>query len=168
MNIKMNNWLNWFFQIKKEFIAESSKPKYEIVDDYTCAKTGKKKIVIKISSRYSKHCSLDEVILSDDYIEGLDKKTIRALACAAIAEKMTPEYTVFSNQEIEDNENLLKFKSKNGKISAKLSSETYQDRKFLSKLSSLDAHQIGYIAGINKTVKEFQALQAIHKREREL
>lgn len=156
----MNNWMQWFVAMTKEFFDESSKQKYEIVDDYASPENGKKKVVIKLSSRHTYECSLDEAILSDKFIDGFDKKTIRALTCVAIAEKMSPEYTVFSEQDIND-EHILKFKAKNGKVSSKLSSETCKDKEFLSKLSSLDAHKIGYIAGINETVKEFQALKTM-------
>lgn len=169
MNTKINYWLSWIYSMTKEFMDETSNKKYEIVDDYTCESTGKKMVVIKMSQRHTNDCSLDEAILSDKYIDGFDARTIRALSCAAIAEKMTPEFRVVSEKEVtEKDDHVFDFKSKNGQFTSKFSSETCTDREFISKLSSLDAHKIGYIAGINEAVKEFQAIRALDKEKEEI
>lgn len=64
----------------REFSAEASaKSPCEVVDIYECKKTGFTKAVIKLSQRHTINKNISEIVLDNDLLECLDKKTIRTL-----------------------------------------------------------------------------------------
>ena len=92
-----------------------------------------------------------------DFLEGFDKKTIRALTYMATLETISPDYSIVVQQmgsEVDDF--ILEIKSKNGKqVEKKSPLEISKDKVLISKLSPIDANQIGYLAGIKETAREY-------------
>jgi hypothetical protein len=72
-------------------------------------------------------------------------------------EKMKPDYSIVVQHlgnEVDDY--ILELRSRNGKeITKKTPTEMSKNKNLLSKFSPIDAHRIGYMAGIKETVKDF-------------
>lgn len=158
MTIK-TNFLTWVGGMFKEFVAESTtKPQYEIADIFECPKSGFIRAVIKLSSSHSVTKNISDIITDNDFIEGLDKKTIRTLTFMATVEKMKPDYSVVVQQLTEEvDDYILEIKSrKDGCIIKKSPSELSKDKSLLSKINPVEANRIGYLAGVKETVVEFK------------
>ncbi|OGT38578.1 MAG: hypothetical protein A3F11_04825 [Gammaproteobacteria bacterium RIFCSPHIGHO2_12_FULL_37_14] len=156
---KKISWLTWLVLSFKEFIVDtSSKSQYEILDLYECGKTGFIKIIIQLSGRHIIEKNLSDVIIDNNFLEGFDKKSIRTLTYIATVEKLRPDYSVVVQSlgsEVDDY--ILEIRSRhNEQIVKKSPSEISKDKSLLSKFSSADANQIGYLAGMKETVKEFK------------
>jgi|GEM_PF-6229335 len=157
--MQKTNWYNWFLVMFKEFLTETvNKAQYEIVDIYECNKTGFKKAIVKISERHTIEKNISEIIVDNDFIECLDKKTIRTLTYMATAENLTPDYSIVVQEmgnEVDDY--LLELKSKNGrKILKKSPSELSRDKNLIGKLSPIEANRVGYLAGVRETVRDYE------------
>lgn len=158
MNIKIK-WFTWLIVSFKEFISESSsKPEYQIIDVYECSKTGFTKAKIKLSSRHIIEKNISDIVIDNEFLEGLDKKTIRTLTYIATVERMKPDYSIVVQElgnEVDDY--LLEIRSRSGKqIIKKSPSEMSKNKELISKLSPVDASRVGYLAGVKETVKEFK------------
>src|SRR5580704_4822383 len=93
------NWFTWLSTKFKEFIIESAvKSQYEVVELYECKKTGFIKAVIKLSARHTIEKNISDIVTDNNFIEGLDKKTIRTLTYMATVERMKPDYSVVVQQ----------------------------------------------------------------------
>jgi len=153
------NWYNWLSLTFKEFIAASAaKSRYEIVDVRECEKTGFTKAVIKLSERHTIEKNISDIVVDEEFLEGLDKKTIRTLTYMATVERLKPDYSiVVQHMTNEVDEYILELKSKSGAETIKKSpSELSKDKGLLAKLNPVEANRIGYLAGVRETVKEYQ------------
>jgi hypothetical protein len=153
------NWITWLKQNVKEFILEpkSSTP-YEIIELYTCEETGFTKAIIKLSGRHSIEKYISDIITDNEFIEGLDKKTIRTLTYMATVERLKPDYSVVVQQlsdQVDDY--ILEIQSRHKKEKLKLHASTIaKDKSLINKFSPSDANRIGYLAGIKETTQEYK------------
>lgn len=159
---KTMNWYRWFSMMLKEFTAETTtKSLYEVVDIYECKKTGFTKAVIKLSGRHIIEKNISDIIVDNSFIEGLDKKTIRALTYMATVEQLKPDFSIVQQRmsnEVDDY--ILEIKSRNSQaIIKKTPLEVSKDRSLVSKFNSIEANRIGYLAGVRETVKEYKMLR---------
>lgn len=154
-------WYQWLSMMLKEFLTEAAaKSQYEIVNLYECEKTSFMKAVIKLSDRHVIEKNISDIIIDNGLLEGLNKKTIRTLVYMATVERLRPDYSIVAQQltsEVDDY--ILEIKSKNGAAFRKSPSELSKDINLLSKLTSVEANRIGYMAGVRETVKEYQIFQ---------
>lgn len=159
---RQNKFILWLAAMFKEFVAETAKrPLYEVVDLYECQKTGFTRIVICLGGRHTIEKNISDVIIDNELIEYLDKKTVRTLTYLATLEKMKPDYSVVVQKlgdEVDDY--ILEIKSRNKRTVLQTSpTDLIKNHELLSKFSPLDANRIGYLAGVKETVKEY-ALKA--------
>ncbi|KTC84960.1 hypothetical protein [Legionella brunensis] len=155
------SWYNWLTQMFKEFMVETTnKSLYEVVNIYECKKTGFTKAVIKLSERHAIEKNISDIIVDNEFIEGLDKKTIRTLTYIATVERLKPDYSIVVQQMTSEvDEYILEIKSKNGCTTIKKSpSEISKDAALISRLNPVEANRIGYMAGVRETVKEYQII----------
>jgi len=159
----MNRYIKWIISTYRDFISDLTK-KYqsEILDIYECQTTGSTKAEIKLSGRHIIEKNLGEVVTDLNLLEGFDKKTIRTLVYLATVERLKPDYSIVVQQlGAEVDEFILEIRSRNNQSTVKRSpSDMSKDKSFLSKLSPLDANRVGYLAGVNETVKEFKIKSA--------
>lgn len=156
------NWYSWFVLMLKEFVAEAAnKPRYSVVDIYECKKTGFTKAVISLSERHTIEKNISDIIVDNDFIEGLDNKTIRTLTYMATVERLKPDYSIVVQQMTNEvDEYILEIKSKNDSTTIKKSpSELSKDTALIAKLSPVEANRVGYMAGVRETVKEYQLIR---------
>lgn len=149
----------WVREMFKEFVEEtSSKQPYKIVDIFECKKTGFIRAVIKLSGSHSITKNISDIVTDNQFIEGLDKKTIRTLTYMATVEKMRPDYSVVVQQignEVDDY--ILEIKGRNNETTMKKTpTELSKDKTIINKFSRTDANLIGYLAGVKETVDEFK------------
>lgn len=141
----------------RQFLKESIESTYEVQDIYDCPELGCKKADVKLSGRHIVGKNVRDIVMDIDFLEGFDKKTIRALTYMATLETISPDYSIVVQQmgsEVDDF--ILEIKSKNGKQVEKMSPiEISKDKALISKLSPIDANQIGYLAGIKETAREY-------------
>jgi hypothetical protein len=160
MNQKIG-WFNWLAVMFKEFMCENeTKSQFEIVDLFECKKTSLTKAVIKLAERHSIEKKISDIIIDDQFIEGLDKKSIRTLTFIATVEMLKPDYSITVQQMTNEvDEYLLEIKSRNNQTTLRKSpSEISKDKQILAKFDPVEANRIGYLAGVRETVKEFQML----------
>src|SRR5438552_2183713 len=115
MMVTRSGFLTRIRAIFKEFVSDSiSNSKFQIVDIFECQKSGFIKAVIKLASRHTIEKNISEIVIDDELIEGLDKKTIRTLMYMATVEKMKPDYSIVVQQlGNEVDEYILQIKTKN-------------------------------------------------------
>ena len=157
MTIKIN-WLHWFGERLKEFFIEhADKPQYEIVEIVECRQTGFIKAIIKLSGRHIIEKNISDIVTDNDFIEGLDKKTIRTLTYMATMERMKPDFqVVVQHMGMEVDDYMLELKQRrSGILLKKTVGELVQDKSLIAKLSPGDANRIGYLAGVRETVREY-------------
>ena len=143
----------------KEFMVDAAnKPRYEVVDIYECKKTGFTKAVIRLSERHTIEKNISEIIVDNEFIEGLDNKTIRTLTYMATVERLKPDYSIVVQKMTDEvDEYILEIKSKSGCTTIKKSSsELSKDKALIAKLNPVEANRIGYMAGVRETVREYQ------------
>lgn len=153
------SWINWLISLLKEFISDlTKKPEYEILDIYECCKTGFTKAEIKLSGRHIIEKNISDIVTDFAFLEGFNKKTIRTLTYMATVERLKPDFSIVLQQLGSDVDDfILEIRSRNSKkTSRKTPSEVCKDKSLLAKFSPIDANRIGYLAGINETVKEFK------------
>ncbi|HHS8321904.1 TPA: hypothetical protein ACTUO9_002021 [Legionella anisa] len=157
------SWYNWVFLMFKEFISETAnKSQYEVVNIYECKKTGFTKAVIKLSERHTIEMNISDIVVDNEFIEGLDKKTIRTLTYMATVEHLKPDYSIVVQQMTSEvDEYLLEIKSKKDRATIKKSpSELSRDKDIISKFDPIEANRIGYMAGVRETTKEYQQINS--------
>jgi hypothetical protein len=160
---KTMNWYNWFVLMFKKFIGETvNKSRYEVVDIYDCKKTGFKKAVVKLSERHIIHKKINEILMDNQFIEDLDKKTIRTLTYIATIERLKPDYSIVVQQITNEvDEYIVEIKSTSNRSTIKKSlSELSKDKTLIAKFNPLEANSIGYMAGVRETVKEYQMMRS--------
>ncbi len=98
----------------------------------------------------------EQIILDDTIIDGLSSKETRAITYLAVLERLAPENHLISwelDQILQEYTVTLKDK-KNLKVERKSASEISRDKQIINKLTPEDANRIGYMAGINDTLKD--------------
>ncbi len=162
--IKLNiSWYEGFFSLLKEFMTEASvQSQYKIVDILECKKTGMTQAVIQMAQRHNHVKNVVDIVLDDTLIDFLDSKTVRALTYIATVERLKPEYSLVVQQMTDEiAEYILEIKTRNNTTIKKSASEISKDHKLIAKFNAVDAHRIGYMAGVWETVREHQLLAAI-------
>lgn len=157
--MQKKNLIYRFWFLLKEFLTDvTKKSEYQVIDIYECQKTGFTKAEIKLSGRHIITKNISDVITDLDFLEGFDKKTIRALTYMATVERLKPDYCIVVQHlgsEVEDY--ILEIRARNdGQISKKSPSEVSKNKLLLAKFSPIDANRIGYLAGVKETVSEFR------------
>lgn len=160
MNNKVN-WCNWLAVMFKEFMTDmATKSRFEIVNIYECEKTGFTKAVIKISERHTIEKNISDIVIDNDFLDGLDKKTIRTLTYMATVERLKPDYSIVVQKmtgKVDDY--ILEIKSKYDREAVQKSpSEISKDKVLIAKFNPIEANRIGYMAGVCETVKEYQLI----------
>lgn len=155
----INRWIREAIAVLKEFISDKTKcSTYEILDIYECKKTQFTKAQIKLSGRHIVEKNISDIVTDLPFLEEFDKKTIRTLTYLATVERMKPDYSIVVQKLGDEVDNyILEIKSKKTtQITKKSAFEVSKDRAMLQKFSPLDANRIGYLAGIQETVKEYK------------
>ncbi len=157
------SWFEAFFLLLKEFMTEATaKPQYKVVDIIECKKTGVTQAVIQMVQRHNHIKNVVDIVLDDTLIDFFDSKTVRALTYIATVERLKPEYSIVVQQMTDEiAEYILEIKTRNNTTLKKSASEISKDHQFIAKFNAVDAHRIGYMAGIWETVREYQLLTAI-------
>lgn len=155
---KKQDWTNWLMSMFKAFVADATKEKgYEILDIYISENTGFTIAQIRLAGRHVVEKNISDIVTDLAFLEGFSKKDIRTLTYLATTETMKPDYSIVVQHlgnEVDDY--MLELRSKNGKkVANKTPIEMSKDKKLLAKFSPIDAHRIGYMAGIKETVNEF-------------
>ncbi len=155
------SWYDWLITMLKEFTKEATKPQHEIVDIYECKETGFTKAVVKLFGRHMIEKNISDIVVDNNFIETLDKKTIRTLTYMATVERLKPDYSIVVQQMSNEVDGyILEIKSKNsGKSLKKSPSDISKDKGLVSKLDPIEANRIGYLAGVRDTVKEYEMLR---------
>jgi hypothetical protein len=157
------SWYKWFSVMFKEFMTEAiAKAQYEIVNIYECKKTGFTKAVIKLSERHTIEKNISDIITDSEFLECLDKKTIRTLTYMATIERLKPDYSIVVQQMTNEVDGyILEIQRRSDQSRFKKSPlEISKNRELLSKFNSMEASRIGYLAGVCETVKEYQMVEA--------
>ena len=156
------NWYNWLALMFKEFLAEAAtKSQYEIVNIFECKKTGFTKAVIKLSNRHTIEKNISEIVIDNEFLNGLDKQTIRTLTYMATVEHLKPDYSIVVQKMTSKVDNyILEIKAKNSPLTVKKSpSEISKDNTLITRFNAVEANRIGYMAGVYETVIEYQMLR---------
>ena len=145
----------------REFMIETAnKPLYEVVNIYECKKTGFTKAVIKLSERHTIEKNISDIVVDNEFLENLDKKTIRTLTYMATVECLKPDYSIVAQHmsgEVDDY--ILEIKSKNAHATIKKSpSDVSKDPALIAQFKPADANRIGYMAGVRETVREYRLI----------
>lgn len=143
----------------KEFISDlAKKSEYKIIGIYECQKTGFTIAEVKLSGRHIIKKNISDIVTDLALLEGFDKKTIRTLTYMATVERLKPDFSIVVQRlDSEVDDYILEIRSRNGEeITKKTPFEMSKDKSLLSKFSPVDANRIGYLAGVNETVKEFK------------
>ncbi|MDP1602218.1 MAG: hypothetical protein Q8M03_03050 [Legionella sp.] len=150
---------NWFYCIKNlfnEFITEQKSRKvFEIVGIEQFE--NKTLLIVRLEGRLIQKKTPQQIILDDSLIEGLSSKEVRAITYLAVLEKLAPDCKLISwelDQIIKEYKVTLQNKD-NSKIEKISASAISKDKNFINKMSAEDANRIGYMAGINDTLKDF-------------
>ena len=79
----------------------------------------------------------------------------------ATVEHLKPDYSIVVQEMTNEvDEYLLELKSRNGHTRVKKTpTELSKDKEIVGKLCPLEANQIGYLAGVRETVREYQMLR---------
>ena len=147
-----------FFNVKNlfnEFTQEEKrKYPYEVVGIES--KKNKKILVIQLAGRLIKRKTPEQIILDDSIVEGLSPKAVRAITYLAVLEQLAPEFQLVSlelNQKLQ--EYIVTLKNYNdATLEKKSAAHVSKDGALVKKLSPEDANRIGYMAGVNDTLKE--------------
>ncbi len=145
--------------IFKEFLSDKvKKSPYEILDIYESSKTKFTVAQVKLAGRHIVEKNISDIVIDLEFLESFDKKTIRTLTYLATVERMRPDYSIVVQKLGDEVDSyILEIRSKNSKlITNKSAYEMSKDKSLLSKFSPLDANRIGYLAGVEETVKEFK------------
>ncbi len=155
-------------EIFKEFISNKIiEPSYEILDIYECKKTHFIKAQIKLSGRHIIEKNISEIVTDLTFLEEFDKKTIRTLTYLATVEKMKPDYSIVVQKLGDEVDNfILEIRSKKTtQITKKTAYEVSKNKLLLQQFSPVDANRIGYLAGVQETVKEYKMKAPQKNRE---
>ena len=138
-----------------------------MVDIYECKKTGFIKAVIKLAERHTIEKNISDIIIDNEFIEGLDPKTVRTLTYMATVERLKPDYSIVVQQMTHEvDEYILEIKSKkDGTTIKKSSSELSKNPDLIAKFHPLEANRIGYMAGVCETAKEYQMIRQTINQE---
>lgn len=163
---KKQDRTNWLISMFKVFLAETTKERaYEILDIYVSEDTGFTIAQVKLTGRHVVEKNISDIVTDLHFLEGFSKKDIRTLTYLATVENLKPDYSIVVQHlgdEVDDY--ILELRSRNGKERLKKTpTEMSKDKKLLVKFSPIDAHKIGYMAGVKETVKEFNNKKSISK-----
>lgn len=162
MNQK-TNWDHWLTLMFKDFMTETDpKSGYEILHIYECKKTGFTKATIKIPPRGTIiEKNIRDIVIENEFLENLDKKTIRTLTHIATMEYLNPDYFIVSQKMTVEADNcILEIKSNSDyKTIKKSPTEISKDKTLVARFNSIEANRIGYMAGVLETVMEYDALK---------
>ncbi|MBA3535175.1 MAG: hypothetical protein H0T84_00970 [Tatlockia sp.] len=154
----MKRKVSWLISIKHlfdEFTTEQkSKNPFEIVGIEK--KENKSFLIVRLEGHLTKKMTPEQIILDDTIIDGLSSKETRAITYLAVLERLAPENHLISwelDQILQEYTVTLKDK-KNLKVERKSASEISRDKQIINKLTPEDANRIGYMAGINDTLKD--------------
>lgn len=149
----------WFYNIRNLFnefaMEQKSKNAFEIVgiekssEDVTY-------FIVQLEGHITKKMTPQQIILNDSIIEGLSSKETRAITYYAVLEKLAPENQLVSwelDQILQEFTVTLKNKE-NKKLEKASASKISKDKNIINKLTPEDANRIGYMAGINDTLKD--------------
>lgn len=154
---------HWLSLVFENFMLEAAtKSRYEIVNVYECKKTGFTKAVIKTSKHHTIEENIRDIVIDNEFLKALDKKTIRALTYIATAEYLRPDYSIVTQKMSEEIDNyILEIKSlHNGTTVKKSPSEISKDKILIAKFNPVEANRIGYMAGMLEATMEYRALLA--------
>lgn len=153
------SWYEWLGILLKEFKTEiANKPQYEIVDLLECKKTGFTVAIVKLSERHTIEEYICDLINNNELISYFDPITIRTLTYLATLEQLQPDCSiVMQKMTAEVDEYILEIKSKKERCITKTSpSELSKNKVLIAKFNPVEAHRIGYMAGVRETVREYQ------------
>jgi len=158
MKNKQRIWHGLWHWLKQFFHEMQQKPPYQVVDIYECQKTGVTKAVVKLSARHAVEKNISAVITDADFIEGLDKQTIRTLTYMATMERMQPNYAIAVQHLTNGADDcILELKSRHNHTTVLQSpTELSKNKSLLMQLGPMDANRIGYLAGVLETLHETQ------------
>lgn len=160
MKLKIS-WYEGFLMLLKEFLAESAaKAKHKVVDVLECKKTGVTRVVYLLDGRHTETRNVADIVANDSLIESFDPKTVRSLTYIATVERLKPEYSI-AVQQMTDKiaEFILEVKSKNGALVFRKSAQDIsRDESLIARFNAVEAHRIGYMAGVWNTVRDYQLL----------
>lgn len=164
---KKQDLTKWLMTMFKTFLEDTVKEGvYEILDIYVSKESGFTIAQVRLSGRHIVEKNISDIVTDLNFLEGFCKKDIRTLTYLATVEKLKPDYSIVVQHlgsEVDDY--ILELRSRNGKEIAKKSlSEMSKDKSLLAKFSPIDAHKIGYMAGIKETVAEFNNKNNISNR----
>lgn len=134
--------------------AEKQKTLYQVVgiEEHN----HKKMVVIQLEGHLIQKKTPEQVILDDALVEGLPPKAVRAITYLAVLEKVSPKIQIVSlalDEKLQ--EYIITLKNHNSSsLEKKLASELVKDNSLIRKLSPLDAHRVGYMAGVSDTDKD--------------
>lgn len=149
---------NWFKHIKnlyEEFsLEQSTQNAFEIVGVKKDLK-GDSLFVIKIHGHQTKSMTAQQIILNDSIVDGLSSRAVRALTYFAVLEKLAPDNKLIS-WELDQllNEYCITIENREKKVSTISASIASKNKSLINKMTPEEANRIGYMAGINDTLRE--------------
>lgn len=155
------SWPEGLVRLFREFLKDTESKKYhKVVDVLECRKTGVTTVVYLIDGRRTKTRNVVDVVADDTLIEFFEPRTVRALTYIATVERLKPEYSIVVQQMTDEiAEFILEIKSRNQPQTFKKSAqEISRDLNLISRFNAVEAHRIGYMAGVWETVREHQLL----------
>jgi hypothetical protein len=97
--------------------------------------------------------TLQQLIVDDAIIEGLPSKTVRSITYLATLEKLSPDCQIIAlKQDAILKDYQVTLKDKKDAIESLSASSISKNKAIINKLSSADAHRIGYLAGLNEAL----------------
>lgn len=104
------------------------------------------------------HCTPEEIVADDKFLEGFSKKDIRTIIYFAHQETKNPKYKIIS-QDFCDERNKLLFKLKcleNDKVLLKTAGEISLDKNIIDNLSQEDICNVSFMAGHEHLSESFK------------
>lgn len=155
------SWYEGLFSLLREFMVDAAaRSQYKIVDILEDKKTGVTQAVIQMAQRHNDTRNVVDIVADDTLIDFFDSKTVRALTYIATVERLKPEYSIVVQQMTDKiAEYILEIKSRTSNQTIKKSaSEISKNKELICQFNAVEAHRIGYMAGVWETVREHQLL----------
>ncbi len=140
----------------KDFLKEGSHQPPYIVEDVSTEKCG---LYVHYRLRGKSNTikqKLEEILLDDNSINMFDQKTIRTLTYLLLRDSLSPKMSIQA-QKLNENadSHIMKIKSEGSNLTQEITaSDLSQNKEMIEKLTSKEAHRIGYLVGYKEGFDE--------------
>lgn len=162
---------------KTVFCQIYNQPAYEISNIFSCQKTGKQVIEVKITGKgQSLQCNAEEIVVDNTFINCFSPTDIRTITYFATCdryekllqdEKIKKSYEIIRTKNRSGNKTVL-IRHKETNECKVISLCDFIDGNLIDSLISQDAYYLGYLAGQEQTLKDCAKLKVISNKNQDL